>query len=737
MTTVYPNNGIIRLYDGTLVYIEEVQYSPDGINNWESTFNPMDHISVLDNVTLIEGHKYRRVRHAGDTEFQIPSKWIPEDGQSAMIQVTETEIQWKLELDTIWNTLVLLEDLKGEQGEQGVEGAGLTVNYAGVLDTRPSCDQALPGTCNTCNTSASALPSPTLFMSIGNHKIETADVVDELTYWHTLDGTTWTQTTNTHIGLVVLGWQATDGTGTASLTTNLLGQVMLFTATGLTWAEAESKGKIYVCAESTWTPLTSVSSPTGYVKANASDTLGYLEAKIDDITIGLTNNKLHLKDGSVTKAKLATGIFTDGLDESDLTTVKAKVEDFAGFGLSSYTSDTNSEEDLQVIVDPLLSDGLVVDNVGVPTDGETYHRAKVDVNALINNNSGLISTTEADTFDDLQVNLGDGLEFSTDLVKAIKVDADELSLEVTTDHVHVKTYTSGNDGILASHLNPNVANTNKGLEVNNTSGTFVKVDNLTIGYDGTGNLEVPDNGITGDKLNNNVANNAKGIVVINDVLEIKPDNTSIEFSGTGELQVIDSYITNLIDGTFVSSLNTLQGDIAIAGVASTYIDLDITSVGQNVNITPSLDTGLLITNIINPAISAYDFSEIIDDRVNTLLIAGTGIALAYDDVANTLEISSTATPPTSGSVSTLDGNKVDGILDTYARADHKHDFADDALTIAKTVGLQAALDSKMELDTKYGNMTVTNLNGIILTSPSGNNYILQVDDLGGLDTQRI
>lgn len=731
MINVYPDQSIIRFYDGTLIYIDEVQYSSDGKTNWEHTFNPESHISTIDGLTLLDGHKYRRVRHSGDTKFQIPSLWVPEDGQSALLRVTDDYIQWKLELDAVWKNLVALDDLKGLQGDQGIPGTGLNINGAGALDIRPDCGET-SSTCTTCNNNSSGIKTPSTFMSVGNHKLETIDIVDELTYWHTVDGTNWVQSTNADLGTYVIGWKASAAANANSdgLTVNYKGQVVLFTASPL----YNSAGYIFIYADGVWSQLANISTPSGLIKMNNADVLGFLEDKIDNVTIIANANNLEVADNSIDEFKLKLYTFTDGLDQQTGLPIKAKVEDYAGFGLSYYTSTTDNEEDLQVNVNDLISDGLAVNTTIVPVDGEIPNKIEVNVNDLINDNSGLISTTEADTFDDLQVNLGDGLQFSTDLVKKVEVKADELSLEVDANNIHVKDYLTGNDGILASHLNPDTVDTLKGIDLNNTTGIFAKVDNSTIGYDGTGNLEVPLNGITGDKLNDNVADNTKGIVVLNDMLVAKVDNISTQFNGSGEISLIDTYITNLISGTFVSSLNTLQGDIAIAAVADTYINLSIATSGQNINITPSLDTSLLTTNIINPAISGYNFDEIIDDRVALLMKAGTGITLTYDDVLNTLTVASSISAPTSGSVLNLDGVRVDGVNNTFARSDHKHGIDDNALTIAKTFGLQTALDSKIQIDIPYGNATIKSLTGVVIKSPGGNNYKLIVDDAGNIGT---
>lgn len=732
MVNVYPNESIIRFYDGTLIYIEEVQYSSDGKTNWESTFNPEKHVSTIDNVTILDGHKYRRVRHAGDEKFQIPSLWVPENGQSALLRVTDDYIQWKLELEPEWKNLIALEDLKGLQGDQGIPGTGLNINGAGALDIRPNPGNISTSTCTSCNENYTGVSTPFTFMSVGNHKLEAADIVDELTYWHTVDGTNWVQSTNADLGKYVIGWKATAAANANSdaLTVNYKGQVLLFTASPL----YNSAGYVYIYADGVWNQLANISTPSGLVKINNSDVLGFLQDKVDNITIiANANNNLEVADNSIDEFKLKLNTFTDGLDQQAGLPIKAKVEDYAGFGLSYYTSLTNNEEDLQVLVDNLLSDGLAVDTVAVSVDGEMPNRAKVNVNDLINNNSGLISTLESDTYYDLQVNVGNGLQFSSDLVKKVEVKADELSLEVDANNIHVKNYLAGNDGILASHLNPNTVDTLKGIDLSNTTGIFAKVDNSTIGYDGTGNLEVPLNGITGDRLNDNTADNTKGIEVLNDMLAVKVDNISTQFNGAGEIELIDSYITNLISGTFVSSLNTLQGDVALAAGSDTYISLNISTLGQNINITPSLDTNLLTTNVITPAITGYNFDEIIDDRVSSLLKAGTGITLAYDDAANTLTVSNTMSAPSSGSVLNIDGVRVDGVSNSYARADHKHGVDDGALTIAKTLGLQTALDSKIELNVYYGNAKITTT-GIVYKSVGGNEYKLIVDDAGNIGT---
>ena len=76
----YFNRGVFTFENGKYIWIEEIQYSYDG-SYWESTFLPEKHIDPGDPTASIEGHKYRRVRHAGDNFFQNPAYIVAEDGK--------------------------------------------------------------------------------------------------------------------------------------------------------------------------------------------------------------------------------------------------------------------------------------------------------------------------------------------------------------------------------------------------------------------------------------------------------------------------------------------------------------------------------------------------------------------------------------------------------------------------------------------------------------------------------
>ena len=88
-------------------------------------------------------------------------------------------------------------------------------------------------------------------------------------------------------------------------------------------------------------------------------------------------------------------------------------------------------------------------------------------------------------------------------------------------------------------------------------------------------------------------------------------------------------------GTFVKSFNGRRDDVTL-----TLADV-IAALGY----TPTDGAGLATTAALNAGLAskvdAAGLNELIDDRIATLLVAGTNVTLTYDDAANTLTINST------------------------------------------------------------------------------------------------
>ncbi|NDE15085.1 hypothetical protein EBZ80_09170 [bacterium] len=91
------------------------------------------------------------------------------------------------------------------------------------------------------------------------------------------------------------------------------------------------------------------------------------------------------------------------------------------------------------------------------------------------------------------------------------------------------------------------------------------------------------------------------------------------------------------------------------------------TVGGTLSVTGALTAGTL--NV--PAGSLSGLSEAIDDRVDALLVAGSGITKTYDDTANTLTLS---VGSHTQAISTVTG--LQAALDGKAAATHAHAIAD-------------------------------------------------------------
>lgn len=587
-------NGLIRFYDGTVIAIEDQEYSPDGVYFWEKVFNPYPHISTLDGVTTVQGHEFKRVKHSGDTNFQLPYRIVPDE---PVFRVLNNQLQYKLHDadDSTYMTLFDLATLQGQdgaKGEQGIRGEGFHIDSVGYYTTRPSCSNSLiSNTCQSCNNGGNDYGYST-FMSLGDGELILTSAiisggtvtVNSVAYSHfSNDLVTWTALTG---GIVDFRarYLATNGTGAVYVDMR-------------TQNYYNTRGVVYVCADGTWTVLANVATPSYMVgETSGSSNIGYLDNFVDlgdfDVitqTITIANGKLVVIQGAIDNTAFDSNVVGYGLNYTLGNPIEVDPSDFTGFGLTTYVANSDSEEKIQVLVDNLLGDGTAVHSA-VTVDNESRHLIKVDVNDLINNDSGLIATAQVDTFYDLSVNLGNGLELDGGTPQAITINTDGLSLEVNATDLHIKQYVSGNDGVMKKHLNPDIIWTNHGLGFDQLNGLYARIDALTIGYNGSGALEIPVNAVTGDRLNDNTANNLLGIEVLNDKLAVKVDGTTIDFNGSGEL----TYIGNA--GQYVSSITaggaTMRDDIAIT-FGSTTGSIGVTATG-----TVNVGTDTLAINLV-------------------------------------------------------------------------------------------------------------------------------------------
>jgi len=683
----YFNKGIFVFENGEYIFIEEIQYSFDG-TYWEDTFIPYEHPDPRNLNRTLQGHKYRRVRHAGDDSFQHPEYIVAEDGYSPILRVVEKQLEYKYsnETDEQYRPLLDLNILKGDKGEQGAVGRGWAIDQAGFFYDRPLAPTGVHVWSNTCNSCNPAVAIPIggviyTYLSIGDggHIITLSDV--NAGWYRSEDGLLFVELRASDIGTLVT-WTAEDAIGTGKIdyrTTDVL----------------NTAGHVYVFYNGIWKELFNVSIPFYKLAPNAayfSATQNgfYMEEYASSLTVPsaveLKNPsagiyKLDVKEDSITLYHIDENIFGDGL-EIDAPLVQVKVTDFTGFGLSSYVSLIDGEINQQVNMTDLVGNGLTIfHDVLNETDGEIRNLAITKVSDLVDTNlSGLISFTNTDGFDDIKVKTYHGLEIVTN---GLMPDVDELCLttEEVGNKLKIKNYVAGNDGVLAVHLNPNAANELAALHVNNSTGIELKLaashKALTFANDG---VLLDNHKVEGWHLNHNVANAASGAIIFNETSDLL--NVIVKAGGgiiidganglafdTTDLSWLNSYVVKKIQ----IGVDDLVGDLAIIGDSSSdvYMKTIVEHTGNVIKIKPETDVVAL-----------------------TALISS---------IAGSLPIGS-----------------------------HVH-------SIAQVTGLQAALDTKIDKGVVYDNLkivcsgTASDM-GAWLKSPSGNWFKLIVSDDGQLGT---
>ena len=87
------------------------------------------------------------------------------------------------------------------------------------------------------------------------------------------------------------------------------------------------------------------------------------------------------------------------------------------------------------------------------------------------------------------------------------------------------------------------------------------------------------------------------------------------------------------NGKIKSSVDSVNGDTG--DVVLTASDVGASATGHTHT---AAEVGAAATVHTHVAADTIDFSEAVDDRVASLLVAGTNMTLTYDDVANTLTL---------------------------------------------------------------------------------------------------
>lgn len=169
---------------------------------------------------------------------------------------------------------------------------------------------------------------------------------------------------------------------------------------------------------------------------------------------------------------------------------------------------------------------------------------------------------------------------------------------------------------------------------------------------------------------------------------------------------LPSFIT--VTGSPVTSSGTLTGTLATQSANTIFAGPTTGSPAAPTFRTLVADD---IPTITSTKIS--DFNEAVDDRVSALLVAGTNVTLTYNDVANTLTISASASPYT-------DENAQDAVGNILVSTDTVNFIYDDA-----TPEISADVITQMSI--------TSDANGLMLVgdaSTPGNNYYYGTDGSG-------
>ena len=180
-------------------------------------------------------------------------------------------------------------------------------------------------------------------------------------------------------------------------------------------------------------------------------------------------------------------------------------------------------------------------------------------------------------------------------------------------------------------------------------------------------------------------------------------------------------------GVSITASNTFTGNIT--GNADTATTLATARTINGVSFDGSANISFDTDSVSEGSSNLYFTNERVDDQVNTLLQAGTGIQLTYDDTAGTLTIANTNDADITGVVA---GNGLTGggtagtVTLNVAVDDSSIEIDSDALRV-KALGITNAMLAGSIANAKLSNSSVTiNSNALSL----GGTLTLDTDDIG-------
>ena len=271
------------------------------------------------------------------------------------------------------------------------------------------------------------------------------------------------------------------------------------------------------------------------------------------------------------------------------------------------------------------------------------------------------STVATKTYVQQQITAED-LDFQADSGGVLNIDLDSETFTLTggtgIDTVGAEnTVTFAIDSTVAT-LTDSQTLTNKTIDVDNNTLSNIEVDNLKSG--------VLDTDLSSVSSSDDTLASSKAIKTYVDAQVTAQDLDLTDGSTTISID-LDSETLSVLGGTGVTSAASGNGvTLSIGQAVGTTDDVTFNSVTANVNGTVSsisnhstsdlvegsnlyytstrantdFDTRLATkdTGSLSEGLNKYFTEERVDDRVNSLLTAGSNITLTYDDAANTLTI---------------------------------------------------------------------------------------------------
>ena len=184
-------------------------------------------------------------------------------------------------------------------------------------------------------------------------------------------------------------------------------------------------------------------------------------------------------------------------------------------------------------------------------------------------------------------------------------------------------------------------------------------------------------------------------------------------------------------GVSITASNTFTGNVTgnVTGNADTATTLATARTINGVSFDGSANISFDTDSVSEGSSNLYFTNERVDDQVNTLLQAGTGIQITYDDTAGTLTIANTNDADITGVVA---GNGLTGggtagtVTLNVAVDDSSIEIDSDALRV-KASGITNAMLAGSIANAKLSNSSVTiNSNALSL----GGTLTLDTDDIG-------